>query len=186
MLFFLNLYNLMWTSTCFEFVCFWSKNKCQLSAAAKQKAHQKRFSLQRSFQSGIQNCSWELNCGAGKKKSRGERKDGRTEGRKKGRKEGAALRDANSSPDGEKVLELRWAEVAVIGRSRDRRTSLPSWSSWRSSSVFCLTGSLAVVFRWTVKLPAFCLWAVVMNFWRILTASRWRSSWFWLHWCHTT
>lgn len=48
MLFF-NLYNLMWTSTCFAFVCFWSKNKCRLSAAAKQKSTQKKLLTSKGF-----------------------------------------------------------------------------------------------------------------------------------------
>lgn len=116
MLFF-NWYNLMWTSTCFAFVCFWSKNKCRLSAAAKQKSTQKKLLTSKGFS------GWNSKLFLGVKTV------------VLGRREAKARMEGRSGAGRWKVFS-RWrkkmwqcfshsfikaAEVVLIGRSRRRR-----------------------------------------------------------------
>lgn len=103
-----------------------AKTNADCQQPQNKKAHKKSFSLQRGFQAGIPNCSWELNCGAGKKRSRGE------EGRKERRREMESLFSME-----EKDVTVFFTELSQTWCPRGRRPlRLRAKEFWTRSQSF--------------------------------------------------
>lgn len=164
-----------------------AKTNADCQQPRNKKAHKKSFSLQRGFQAGIPNCSWELKlwCWEEEKPRRGWKEGARGDGK--------SFLDGGKRCDSVfHTLSLRrpksfWLDEAVadVVSSRKSLSSSPSRKVLDSLAVVCSGGRRS--FRASrQRLPAFWLWAVVLShFWDTLPACRWRSSWVRVRWCNT-